>query len=71
MDLLSNLATGFSIAVTPLNLLFAMVGVFAGTLIGALPGIGPIAGIPILLPFVYGIEPVTAMLLMTGLLCGT
>jgi putative tricarboxylic transport membrane protein len=71
VDLLTHLATGFSIAASPVNLLFALIGVFAGTLVGALPGIGPVAGITILLPFVYGMEPVTAMILMTGLYCGT
>lgn len=71
MDLLNHLATGFSIAASPINFAFAFLGVFAGTMIGALPGIGPIAGITILLPFAYGMEPVTAMILMTGLYCGT
>ena len=71
MDLFANLATGFSIALEPSNILFCVVGVIAGTLIGALPGIGPVAGIAILLPITYGWEPVTAMILMTGIYCGT
>ena len=71
MDLFDNLATGFSIAFSLTNLLVVTIGVVAGTLIGALPGIGPVAGIAMLLPLVYGFEPVTAMILMTGLYCGT
>ena len=43
MDLLSNLSLGFGVAVTPINLLYAFIGCFLGTLIGVLPGIGPLA----------------------------
>jgi putative tricarboxylic transport membrane protein len=71
LDLLSNLATGFSVALSPINLVFVTIGVVAGTLIGALPGIGPVAGIAILLPLAYGMEPVTAMILMAGIYYGT
>ena len=71
MDLLSNLATGFSVAFTPINLVFVTIGVVAGTLVGALPGIGPVAGIAMLLPLAYGMEPVTAMILMAGVYYGT
>lgn len=71
MDLLTNLATGFSVAFSFTNLLFCMIGVTAGTLIGALPGIGPVAGIAMLLPFAYGMEPVTAMILMAGVYSGS
>jgi putative tricarboxylic transport membrane protein len=48
--LLANLATGFSVALTPANLGFALTGALIGTLIGVLPGIGPIATIAMLLP---------------------
>jgi len=71
LDVFSNLATGFGIAFSWVNLAFMMVGVTVGTLIGALPGIGPVAGIAILLPLVYGMEPVTAMIMMAGIYCGT
>ena len=71
MDLLANLSTGFGIAFTPINLLFMTIGVTAGTIIGALPGVGPVAGIAILLPLVYGADPVTAMIMMAGIYCGT
>ena len=43
MDLLSNLALGFGVAFTPINLLYAFIGCMLGTLIGVLPGIGPVA----------------------------
>ena len=54
MDVLTMLAHGFSIASSPINLLFCLVGVSIGTAIGALPGIGPSATIAILIPFTYG-----------------
>jgi putative tricarboxylic transport membrane protein len=71
LDLLANLATGFSVAFTPTNLVFVTIGVVAGTLVGALPGIGPVAGIAMLLPLAYGMPPVTAMILMAGVYYGT
>jgi putative tricarboxylic transport membrane protein len=43
MDLFSNLALGFSVAVTPINLLYAFIGCVLGTMIGVLPGVGPVA----------------------------
>ena len=50
MDVLSNLALGFGVALTPMNLLFALIGCLVGTLIGVLPGIGPVATVAMLLP---------------------
>ena len=70
MDLLANLALGFSIAVTPVNLLYAFVGCVVGTLIGVLPGIGPVATIAMLLPVTYGLEPVTALIMLAGIYYG-
>jgi len=60
MDLLAHLATGFSVAATPINLLYALVGCLLGTLIGVLPGIGPVATIAMLLPATYALPPVSA-----------
>ena len=62
MELIEHLGTGFSIAFSPINLLFVTLGVVAGTLIGALPGIGPVAGIAILIPLSFGMDtpPFTA-----------
>ena len=70
MDLLSNLALGFDVAATPVNLLYAFVGCVVGTLIGVLPGIGPVATIAMLLPITYGLEPVTALIMLAGIYYG-
>ena len=50
MDTFANLALGFSVAVTPYTLFLAVVGCFLGTIIGALPGLGPANGVAILIP---------------------
>jgi putative tricarboxylic transport membrane protein len=70
MEFLSHLGMGFSIAFSPVNMLFVTLGVVAGTLIGALPGIGPVAGIAILIPLTFGMNPITAMILMCGIYYG-
>ena len=61
---------GFQVVLTPTNLLFAFVGVVAGQCIGILPGIGPAAGIAILLPVTFGMSPITAMIMFTGIYYG-
>jgi putative tricarboxylic transport membrane protein len=66
----NDLLLGFSIALTPTNLLFAFFGVLLGTLIGALPGIGPSAGVAVLLPVTFGMQPVTAMIMLAGIYYG-
>jgi putative tricarboxylic transport membrane protein len=70
MDFVTNLGTGFAIAFTPFNLLVVTLGVIVGTLIGALPGIGPVAGLSILIPLVFGMDPTSAMILMCGIYYG-
>ncbi|MBC7338707.1 MAG: tripartite tricarboxylate transporter permease [Firmicutes bacterium] len=70
MDTLSNLLMGFSVALTPVNLLFCLLGVVMGTLIGALPGIGPSAGVAILLPVTFGMSPVTSIIMLCGIYYG-
>jgi len=70
MELLDNLALGFSVAITPINLIYAFVGCVVGTLIGVLPGIGPVATIAMLLPITYGLEPVTALIMLAGIYYG-
>jgi TctA family transporter len=70
MDLLANLATGFGVALTPVNLLYALVGALLGTLIGVLPGIGPVATIAMLLPFTYALPPVSALIMLAGIYYG-
>ncbi|MGR3198506.1 MAG: tripartite tricarboxylate transporter permease [Paracoccus sp. (in: a-proteobacteria)] len=72
MDVLSGLATGFAVALSPFNLMLVLFGCFAGTLIGALPGIGPINGVAILLPIAYGLgfPPESALILLAGIYYG-
>ncbi|MBL3569169.1 tripartite tricarboxylate transporter TctA [Rhodovulum sulfidophilum] len=69
---LSGLATGFAVALTPLNIFLVLIGCFSGTLIGALPGIGPINGVAILLPIAYGLglPPESALILLAGIYYG-
>ena len=69
--LLDNLAMGFSVALTPFNSLMALVGVSVGTLIGALPGIGPTAGVALLLPLTFGMEPTSAIIMLAGIYYGS
>ncbi|HWP26014.1 MAG TPA: tripartite tricarboxylate transporter permease [Xanthobacteraceae bacterium] len=70
MDLLSNLAFGFSVAVTLQNLGYCFLGVMVGTLIGVLPGIGPLATIAILLPITFNVGPVGALIMLAGIYYG-
>ena len=73
MDALSHLLGGFAVALQPLNLLLAFVGVFVGTFVGMLPGIGPIISIAILIPitFATGMSPESALILMAGIYYGS
>ena len=70
MDLISNLAFGFSVAVTPMNIFLCLIGALVGTLIGVLPGIGPLATIAMLLPITFGLPPVGALIMLAGIYYG-
>ncbi|MFZ2738954.1 MAG: tripartite tricarboxylate transporter permease [Burkholderiaceae bacterium] len=70
MDLISNLSLGFSVAFTPINLMYAFIGCVLGTLIGVLPGIGPVATIAMLLPATYALPPVSALIMLAGIYYG-
>jgi TctA family transporter len=70
MELFHNLIFGFSVAVSLQNLLYCLVGVSIGTLIGVLPGIGPLGTIAILLPVTYGVAPVGALIMLAGIYYG-
>jgi len=70
MELLSNLALGFATALTLNNLLYAFAGVLIGTLVGVLPGLGPIATLAMLLPFTYTLEPTSALIMLAGIYYG-
>jgi putative tricarboxylic transport membrane protein len=70
MDLLSNLGLGFATAASPENLLFCLIGVILGTLIGVLPGIGATATIAMLLPITFQLEPVSSLIMLAGIYYG-
>jgi putative tricarboxylic transport membrane protein len=70
MDVLSNLEIGFAVALTWTNLAYCFVGVLLGTLIGVLPGLGPVATIAMLLPFTFSVNPTSALILLSGIYYG-
>lgn len=70
MDMISNLASGFDTALTIQNILFCFIGVLLGTAIGVLPGLGPLATIAMLLPMTYSLEPVSALIMLSGIYYG-
>ena len=71
MELISNLGLGLSTAITPINLLYCLIGVFLGTLIGVLPGLGPTATIAMLLPITFVLPPVSALIMLAGIYYGS
>lgn len=71
MDLLSNLALGLSTALQPTNLLYCFVGVFIGTIIGVIPGIGVLAAISMLFPITFHLDPTAALIMLAGIWYGT
>jgi len=70
MDLLHNLSFGFGVAFSLQNLAYCLIGVTVGTLIGVLPGIGPLATIAMLLPITYNVAPVGALIMLAGIYYG-
>ena len=70
MDLFNNLVFGFTVALTLQNLWFCFIGVLLGTLIGVLPGIGPLATIAMLLPLTFNVPPVAALIMLAGIYYG-
>ena len=70
MELLDNLALGFSTALTLQNLIYCFFGVLLGTMIGVLPGLGPIATIAMLLPATYALPPIAALIMLAGIYYG-
>ena len=69
-ETLQNLYLGFSIALSPSILIYAFAGCVIGTLVGVLPGVGPLAGISLLLPASFGLNATTAMVLLAGIYYG-
>ncbi|KDP86787.1 tripartite tricarboxylate transporter TctA [Cupriavidus sp. SK-3] len=70
MDTLNLLMHGFAIAITPINLMWALVGCFLGTAIGVLPGIGPALTVAMLLPLTAKVEPTAALIMFAGIYYG-
>jgi putative tricarboxylic transport membrane protein len=71
MDVLSSLWQGFQTALAPINLLFCLIGVTVGTVVGILPGIGTTAAVSILLPLTFRMDPTTGMIMLAGIYYGT
>jgi TctA family transporter len=71
MELLTNLGIGLDAALTWTNLLYCFAGVFLGTLIGVLPGLGPTATIAMLLPVTFTLPPVAALIMLAGIYYGS
>jgi putative tricarboxylic transport membrane protein len=70
-ELFPNLALGFSVALTLQNLMYCFIGVFLGTLIGVLPGIGPLATMSMLLPLTFVLPPIPALIMLAGIYYGS
>jgi putative tricarboxylic transport membrane protein len=70
MDFFNNVFMGFTIAFQPMNLLYCFLGVLGGTVVGVLPGIGPVGAMAILLPSTFGVPPVTGIIILAGIYYG-
>ncbi len=70
METLTHILNGFTVAMQPVNLWYTFLGVLMGTIIGVLPGIGPSAGIALLIPITYGMNPTSALIMMAGIYYG-
>lgn len=70
MDIWNNLLQGFAVSFAPMNVAYCFIGVLVGTLIGVLPGLGPTATIAFLMPLSYGLEPVSAVIMLAGIYYG-
>ena len=70
MELINNLMLGFGVAFTAQNLLYAFFGSVLGTLIGVLPGLGPVATIAMLLPSIYALDATPALIMLAGIYYG-
>src|SRR5215213_11919610 len=71
METIDSLVLGFSVALRPDVLLYAFLGCLVGTLVGMLPGIGPLAGISILLPVTFGLDATKAIIMLAGIYYGS
>jgi putative tricarboxylic transport membrane protein len=71
MDLVDNITLGFQTAFTIANLFYCLTGVFLGTLIGVLPGLGPTATIAMLLPLTFALPPISSLIMLAGIYYGS
>ena len=71
MDVLSNLGLGLAVSFQPINLLYCFIGTLLGTVIGVLPGIGPLATIAMLLPITFGLSPEGSLIMLAGIYYGS
>jgi putative tricarboxylic transport membrane protein len=70
MEILDNVMLGFQVALQPANLFFCFMGVLIGTLVGVLPGLGPVAAMSLLLPTTFHLSPVSAIIMLSGIYYG-
>ncbi|WP_104043285.1 tripartite tricarboxylate transporter permease [Arthrobacter sp. ZGTC412] len=70
MDVFSSLMDGFATALTPMNFMYAVIGVILGTAVGVLPGLGPAMTVALLLPVTYALEPTSAFIMFAGIYYG-
>ncbi|WP_292286164.1 tripartite tricarboxylate transporter permease [Marivita sp.] len=70
MDIFSDLIMGLSIAITPINLVYLLLGAAIGMIVGVIPGFGPSAGLAILLPMTFGMDPIGAIMLLAAIYYG-
>jgi putative tricarboxylic transport membrane protein len=70
MEFLDSALLGFQVALTPTNLFFCFMGVLTGTLVGVLPGLGPVAAMSLLLPTTFHLTPVSAIIMLAGIYYG-
>ena len=71
MDLIANLQLGLQTALTLSNLFYCLIGVFLGTAIGVLPGLGPTATIAMLLPITFALPPISSLIMLAGIYYGS
>ena len=69
-SVIHNLSIGFGVALSLQNLMYCFIGVLLGTLIGVLPGIGPVATIAMLLPVTFNLSPISALIMLAGIYYG-
>ena len=70
MDIFSDLVMGLSVAISPINLLYLLIGAIVGMVVGVIPGFGPSAGLAILLPVTFGMDPIGAIMMLAAIYYG-